>query len=75
MKEEAKGYWVMKNASYADLIKAKRSLQERKEQAIRNMSAEDWVVAKENFDRAAAEGRLPPKIKSRRSFKDCGFGI
>lgn len=65
----------MKNASYADLIESKRSLQERKEQAIRSMSAEDWAVAKENFDRAAAEGRLPPKIKSRRTFKDCGLRV
>lgn len=65
----------MKNASYSELVEAKRRLQERKEQAIRDMSPEDWAEAKKNFDRAAIEGRLPPKIKSRRSFKDCGYGL
>ncbi len=65
----------MKSVGYREMVEAKRHLQDAKEQSIREMSPSDWELAKANFERAASEGKLPPKMKSHRNYKDSGLGF
>ncbi len=65
----------MIDLSYEELVNAKRQIQQKKESAVRSMSSDDWAQSKANLDKAASLGQLPPKIKSRRHYREESIGF
>lgn len=59
----------MKNLSYAEIVLLKASIQEKKESAMRSMSNEDWSILDNKMRQVVADGKAPPKMKSRRRYE------
>lgn len=56
-------------SKFQKLMDQKKCDQDAKMEAIDAMSEADWELARQNLEKARAEGRMPAKIQSRRPYK------
>lgn len=65
----------MRDYSFSELIQLKKSLQNQKEEAVRNMSEADWSEADRRLARAKNQDKMPPRISRIRAYKGSSFGL